>query len=347
MRTNIVHRRTSCLSVTFGVALLLWFVWTPAAHPETVKEQPARKPFTLVALPDTQSYTAYNPQLFTVQTEWIAKSRDYYNIVFVVHEGDITNGNSDAQWQIANRAMSVLDGVVPYALTTGNHDMGDVGEANNRETLFEKYFSYKRYEGKPWYGGHMGDMSDNNYCFFSAAGMDFIVLGLEWGPRDSTLAWAARVLEQHRDKRAIIFTHAYMYDDDTRLGPEDRWNPHGKSAAGNPLYLTGGNDGEDIWEKLVKHHPNVFLVLSGHVTNDGTGRLTSTGVHGNPVHQVVANYQDEVKGGWLRLMTFHPDENRIQFKTYSPVRKQFRADVENEFELHYDMRGRRGDAGPE
>lgn len=67
-------------------------------------------PFTIIALPDTQAYTLSYPHLFTCQTEWIKENKDKENIVFVVHEGDISCFNKEVEWQRANESMSILDG---------------------------------------------------------------------------------------------------------------------------------------------------------------------------------------------------------------------------------------------
>lgn len=44
--------------------------------------------FTLVLLPDTQTYTEKYPEIFEVQTEWIAEQADQFT--FVLHQGDVT-----------------------------------------------------------------------------------------------------------------------------------------------------------------------------------------------------------------------------------------------------------------
>ena len=60
----------------------------------------------------------------------------------------------------------------------------------------------------------------------------------------------------------------------------------------NPqMYECMGNDGEQMWQEFIRKHENIFLVVSGHIGGDGLGRLTSKGEHGNPVHQLLANYQ--------------------------------------------------------
>ena len=135
---------------------------------------------------------------------------------------------------------------------------------------------------------------------------------------------AARII-----RRVIVVTHSYMYSDDTRVGPGDDWNPR--------RYAPNKNDGDDMWEKFVRKHQNIFLVLSGHILHDGLGRLTSTGDKGNKVHEILANYQVRGKGGdgWLRIMTFQPARNKIVVTTYSPVLERYATDADNQFELEW------------
>ncbi len=78
------------------------------------------------------------------------------------------------EWQRANTSMSLLDGVVPYGMGPGNHDVPT--------TLFNQYFPYTRYQGLPWYGGHYQNLNDNNYQLFSAGGMDFVIVHLDLLP---------------------------------------------------------------------------------------------------------------------------------------------------------------------
>lgn len=59
------------------------------------------------------------------------------------------------------------------------------------------------------------------------------------------------------------------------------WNPHAYKILDKDC-----NDGEEMWEKFVKKHENIFMVLSGQIMGKGVGRLTSRGDHGNDVHQL-------------------------------------------------------------
>ncbi len=271
------------------------------------------------------------------QTEWVRARKDQDNIVFVVHVGDIVNDSDEEyQWVNADAGVSILDGVVPYVLAVGNHDMASNGAVHDRRESvkhFDAYFPANRYEGETWYGGRMGERNENSVSYFRAGGMDFMVMTLEFGPRDEVLEWANEIVSTHKDKRVIISTHSYMYSDDTRVGRKDGWSPRRFRIS----YCD--NVGEEIWDELVKLHPNVFLVVSGHSLDDGAGRLTSTGIQGNLVHQLVGNYQMLPEGGegWLRVMKFVPAENKIYVTTYSPLLDKYMTDPENSFVLDYAM----------
>lgn len=294
--------------------------------------------FTLIVLPDTQSYTLHYPHIFTSQTEWIKDNKERMNIAFVLHEGDFTENNSDIEWERAVRSMSVLDGVVPYTFCAGNHDVPNHGKAQSDardNSKLNRYFPASRYENAPWWGGFDPSNPDGRYVFFEAGGMEFMIVSLEFGPNDAMLSWANQVVSKFRDKRTIFLTHCYMHQDDTRAGPGDEWNCRG--------WAGDGKDGEQLWDEFVKLHDNIFLVLSGHILGDGLGRLSSKGLNGNVVHQVLANYQDPPipvgngGNGWLRILVFSPRENKIKVRTYSPWLDEYATDKQNSFDLEYAM----------
>jgi 3',5'-cyclic AMP phosphodiesterase CpdA len=289
---------------------------------------PDRSAFTVVLLPDTQKYTEAFPHIFVAQTAWIRRETREKNIKFAIHLGDITEDNLETEWKTADKAMGQLEGVVPYSVLPGNHD----GINNGHDTHnYNATFPPSRFAGRPWYGGHRGETNDNNYCFLNAAGISFLIVSLEYGPTDDVLAWANALVAKHPDKQVIVATHCYMYHDDTRLGPGDDYSPHKKSKV--------RNDGEQMWEKFIKRHRNIFLVVSGHVKGDGAGRLISEGDAGNKVHQVLANYQTLENGGngWLRTLKFVPEENEIRVTAYSPTLDEFNRDDQHSFVLDYDM----------
>lgn len=285
------------------------------------------RPFTIAVLPDTQHYSREFPEIFMSQTRWIAHQAAALNIQCVIHEGDITDNNTNQEWEHAVAAIEALDGKVPCCLNVGNHDLPGWGRERD-VSQFNRYFPAAKYDREPWFGGvKPGGGLENAWYQFQYGGVEWLVLCLEFGPTDEGVEWANGILAAHPRHRAIVATHCYMYFDDTRVGPGDQWNPHS--------YGVGGNDGEELWEKLVSRHDNIVLVLSGHILGDGLGRMVSPNAAGWPVHQILANYQMLEKGGngWLRLMTIDPAQNTVSVRTYSPYLDQYAEDSQNQFSL--------------
>jgi hypothetical protein len=267
-------------------------------------------PFTLVLLPDTQYYvTGIYLEYFTRQIQWITNNNDSNNIVFVLHEGDCTDNNIPFEWDNFRGTMTGLDGVVPYALAVGNHDGLDTPGGDT--TLFNAYFPLTTYLGSPTFGGvfEAGKL-DNSFHRFTAGGVDWLVVSLEFGPRDAALDWANNVISNEPNRQVILLSHAHVYSDDTLHGthPYHYWTPASYGRT---------NNGTEVWEKLVRRHANIRFFFNGHVLNDGVGRVIGTGDHGNTVYQMLANYQTYPNGGnsFLRLVRFEPDAEKFSVKS--------------------------------
>ncbi|MFM1769591.1 MAG: hypothetical protein RJA22_2120 [Verrucomicrobiota bacterium] len=278
---------------------------------------------TLVVLPDTEVYAQKRPETFEAQTRWIAAEARARQIAFVLHVGDIVHDDVEAQWQVARRSFRHLDGKLPYALVLGNHDYA----GPDRSTRFNEFFPVADLRQAPTFGGVREEgRLENSYHLFRMGGRDWIVLALEFGPRDEVVAWANGVLAAHPTRLGILVTHAYLFRENTRfdhtLGRPQRASPHG-----------WGNDGEQLWRKLVRRHAGMRFVFSGHVATGGTGYLASTGDHGNTVHQIMADYENLRGGGsgYLRLVEFLPGGAQVQVRTYSPLLQRHLTDPANQF----------------
>jgi hypothetical protein len=303
--------------------------------------------WTMVVMPDTQHYAdnAGNLPHFHAQTQWAADHVVSHNIKYVLHEGDIVNNNNVTQWNNARPALDRMNGIVPYALAPGNHDYGPNGSSTTRDTLFHEpqYFGPGTpYASQPSIGGFFeAGKTDNSWHTFNAGGSDWLVLALEFGPRDEVVAWANDVVEANPDHKAILVTHAYMYFDDTiydwaTKGSSQSWNPYSYGVASLP---GGVNDGQDLWNNLVKLHENFRFVFNGHVLGDGTGRRATLGDNGNVVHQILANYQMNTQGGQgdMRLLEFKPDGETVVVRTYSPSLDRYDTASDQEFTLNMNQ----------
>ena len=316
--SSLFKRNRSIPAVVLMLCVLLQI--TPALGSE------GKESFSIIMLPDTQNYSNRYPDIFNSQTLWVRNNKESKNIVFVTHVGDIVDcgDGREIEWERAAHSMGILDGVVPYGVLPGNHDFFMPNYSSGAAPLYNKYFPHGKYENEPWYGGHyLGNK--NNYQLFSAGGMDFVILHLEYEVPHDVLEWADKVLKEHPDRRAIISTHFYLLETGER---------------GDSVQIRkDGNSPEDIWDKLVKVNGNVFMVLCGHM--HGEALQISVNDSGRNVFEILADYQgcEEGGSGWLRILEFVPGENRIYVKTYSPYLDKYETDADSQFSLDYDMGG--------
>ncbi|OJV34745.1 MAG: serine/threonine protein phosphatase [Bacteroidales bacterium 36-12] len=297
--------------------------------------------WSMILLPDPQTYMKYdyNQPLFDLMLAWITRSQEALNTQLVLCTGDIVdmndylnpdyihfNQSSKAQWEAAARLFGRLDGKIPYISTTGNHDIG-FGNAENRYSNYDQYFPVDKnwksqrmlkdvgrdINGKP-------SLTNATYEFISTHGKKFLVLVLEFAPRDETLVWAKNTIDKpkYADHSVILLIHSYLGSNNKHIETE-----------GYPI--EGANYGKAVWEKLVKSSKNIEMVFSGHigVANDErahVGFRTDINAGGRKVNQMTFNAQALGGGwhgnggdGWLRILEFLPDGRTVKVKTFSPL----------------------------
>lgn len=297
-----------------------------------LREVVAEDDFTVVVLPDTQYYSdvdsanAGSPDYFHDQTQWVRDNREAYNILAVIHNGDIVNhGSAPEEWVIADAAMARLetpepglpDGV-PYGVCAGNHDQ-DSNSANGATVGFNTHFGLERFAGRSYYGGHYADDNDENWMWFEAGGLEFVVVSLQYDltPDPAVNAWARSVFEAHPDAFGILNAH---------------------------YILTGGGNfstqGQAIYDAL-RGTDNVQLMTCGHVSNEQ--RRTDV-YQGNVIHSMLADYQGDGDGGsgFLRIWEFSPANDELTVRSYSPSFDTWMVDDNSEFTLEVDLPGAGG-----
>jgi len=296
----------------------------------------------IVLLPDTQTYAEKFPEILDSQINWILANKK--QISFVLQQGDLTQNNSTKEWNIIQAAFTRLNNRVPYVLAVGNHDMGsaDGRFADVRNTsMFNRYFPYVIMKKLPGFTAVAEENKMENAAYtFRAGKINWLVLTLEFGPRNSIIAWASDIIRTYPYHTVVINTHSYMYSDSTRQGPGDNWRPQAYGV-GKDKGDSAVNDGEQLWNKLIKLHPNTRFVFSGHVLNSGVGTLVSINDAGFPVYQMLANYQEGVtnsmKGGngWLRILDIDLKNKKLKLQTYSPFINAFMDDAQHNFTIRY------------
>src|SRR4029078_13644269 len=152
-----------------------------------------------------------------------------------------------------------------------NQDPGTLADEGATTGAFNSTFGVSRFTGREYYGNHYGINNDNHYDLFSASGMDFIAVYMEFMPSDTplrqaVLAWANGVLQPCPNRRAIFVSHYFMET--------------GTSTA-------FGNQGQATYDAL-KGNPNLFLMLAGHL--DQASRRTAA-FNGRTVYTLKRDYQ--------------------------------------------------------
>ena len=286
--------------------------WGRPVSTETPSED-----FLFIAIPDTQNLSTNYPTTMSNQFDWIAdrfvaNATNPVDLKFVTGLGDIVNSSSNTtEWARADTAYDFLDAAnVPYSVGPGNHDLGG---------LYNTYFGPSRFTGKSYYqGSYAAGANENNYSFFSAGGMDFILINLQYSPTSAILDWADALLKANSDRRGIVEQHNILNTDNS-------WNSQTSFTA-------------------LKDNPNLFLMLCGHMHSgsDGSAYRAELGDDGHTIHILLTDYQDLSDNDYLRLLTFKPAMDEIYAQVYSPVKLgTYRTDASNyeQFTMAYDMEG--------
>lgn len=179
--------------------------------------------FTVIGIPDTQYYVSNlnggTNSIYKAQMTWIVNHLVSDNIVFVEGLGDcVEDGDNDQnQWKRVDTAQKIIENPsttgltfgIPYALNVGNHDQTPVNNPNGTTTLYNQYFGSSRFSGRSYYGGHYGT-NNNNHSFFSASGLDFMMLNFEYNPNPpiALLNWGRSLIQANPNRRAIVGTPA-------------------------------------------------------------------------------------------------------------------------------------------
>jgi len=272
----------------------------------------AESPFTIVALPDTQNYSTSYPATFTAQTNWIKTHQVDKNIVFVTHEGDIVNTyTSTSEWTNATNAMNILDTTsIPYATCPGNHDSNYGASYTN----YAANFGAGRYSSKPWF---LATPSSSNNCLaatFTAGSRQFLSLSLDSFRGADSIAFAQNQINLHPGMPTIVTLHSY-------------YNTNG----------TFTSEGQQFWDNVFKQnaYKQVFMVLCGHMHGQFNDYDLNQAVPTpQPVYEMLADYQNDANGGngYMRLITFDPDNSKISVKSYSPTLDLYNTNSLNQFE---------------
>lgn len=332
---------------------------------EVFAQQKKDKFFSIAVLPDVQYYTAqkFNAtmKMFYNQIDWITTNAEKENIMYVTQLGDITD-HGDAkpkEWERAQKAMYRLekpllnrpDGIA-YGVAYGNHDLTPNSNPNGTKVGYTQYFGLSHFKDKAYYGGayNNSEANENHYDLFTVNGERFIVLYLCYNDPAKTVlydaslekkvySWGAAVLKKYADHKAIIVSHSILKQP---KGSQSNYKANAEGDNSKPGLFT--KQGVQIFEKF-KHSPNVFLMLSGHVSGEA---LRTEEIDGRTIHVMVADYQgrrnapyeekDRNGGnGIMRLLRFDQNNKTISVRTFTPDDRGGIADEETDGDSQFTI----------
>jgi len=283
-------------------------------NPWIEKEPVTDYAFSFAVVGDTQTLAYYYQTQFAQLYNWIVNNIESKKIEYVIGLGDITDKDTKAEWTLAKNLIKKLSGKVPFSLVRGNHDSVD---------MMNRFFPYSEY-GSTVSGSYDNTML-NTYHKFTVGDIKYMLVNLDMGPNNDVLEWANKIVAENPDHNVIVTTHVYLYHDGTTLDENDN----------APATKCGGyNDGDDIWNKFVKKHKNIVLVLSGHDPYDKIVTKQSKGENGNLVTQMLIDPQhtDKTYGGagLVAMLYFSEDGSHIDVEYISTVNNAYFLE-ENQF----------------
>lgn len=340
------------LSIVFLIFLSIFSAQEKVEKPQSLGlEDP--KSWSMVILPDTQNYAKWNRNqpIFDLMTRWIEDHVEELNIKMVLHVGDIVEHNNilnqgydgdqsaQKQWEAMQTSLGRLNGLVPYITATGNHDIS-INEKGERRSRVDEFFpidfnSLNKKALRMNLYNEQGDPSLENaaYELKDLNGVDYLFLCLEYAPKDETLEWAKKVVDltEYKNHRVIVLTHAYLNAKSERTSGEVKWFQYAPFVVNNvpqknpTMRLPRSNNGEQIFQKLIQPSINVEMVFSGHISGEGF-KLDKNSAN-KIVSQILFDQQSVGGGhrngnggdGWLRILEFHPDNQTVTVKTFSPL----------------------------
>lgn len=292
------------------------------------KLQPSETSFTFIAVPDTQqeNSSAGRTVMFAERMAWIRDNREALNIKYMVQNGDLVDWDTPAHdhYVRADTGLDMLDAVgFEYGLCIGNHDTAAVMEggsaapgnvnANLRNTsTFNTYFPLSRY---PYIDGVFeAGKVDNAYRTFTAAGLNWLVMNLEFCPRASVYPWADSVIKAHPHHNVIVFTHYFL-------------ESNGNISSSNAGY--GDTSGQTMYNSIMRDNPNVKFTFSGH-TGSWASRTTTSGTTGHKTYSILDCWHD-YNSNPTRVCTFDIPAGTVTSQVYDPKSNTWRSGTNANF----------------
>jgi len=270
----------------------------------------------------------------------------------------MTSKNEPEEWEKIRKSYKRIDGVLPYVLCLGNHDEKLV----RRTAHINEFFALEDNPlNKTFFVASFEQDKLQNACYaFEQNGQKFLILALEYGPRDAVVEWTDKVIKKHPDHHVFITVHEYLSEssrlrNDGLARPEELDVSKPRRAA-KQKGVSDVNFGIELKRKLFDPNSNVEFIVSGHygpnILNEqgevvhagypelATAHRSFSRKDGLTTHAMLFNAQWFRSGGdgWVLLLEFQPDKKSVHVRTYSPYLKAYRKGPEYDYILERSSR---------
>ena len=268
--------------------------------------------FAMALIPDTQNETSsLAGTRFSDRVTWLVSNKASLDLRYAIQIGDLTSwGNvAPAQFEKASNEIKPLEAVVPWSVAAGNHDTAAVCEGGSAclgtdakvsvrdVSAFNRYFPPSRFGRLA--GTFEPNKSENSYATFTAGGKEWLVLTLELWARPAVVAWANDIVKAHPNSNVIVNTHSYLEAD-------------GSISTSNGGY--GSTSPRYLFDNLIKVHPNIVMVASGHVGQ--AAARTDVGQAGNTVVSFLQAFHSTTNP--VRLVEVDTAAGTVTSRVYAP-----------------------------
>lgn len=302
------------------------------------------KDYSLAIIPDPQLMSHWRQGNLPSISQYIIEKDMDHNVALTLCVGDNADGvNSsypeyDMDYQlkaIKKEYDKLADAGIRWITTPGNHDYDDNATKTRNLAYYNKYFSAAEISSFDYYGGFYGrNQTQNAYYMFEESGINYLVVSLEFGADDNVLNWANEVVEDYPDHRVIVYTHAYIGGDGEVIKKN---GTHSPVTYGFAKYVQV-NSPEEIFDKFISRHKNIFMVFSGHVPSDDILMREDTGDYGNTILSFLIDTQGVLSAGhdsFISMIQFDELNQTISVNLETATNRKL-YNIQNQFTYSFE-----------
>ena len=318
------------LSVCFSLVILVALSASAlAAVVEIEKDYVGEGEFTLLSFQSTQNLlTSKNADNFEDSIFWIANNKDNFNIKHVSFVGPLTTGNSytykevvtnqgktqndlnelcrndkpfNEQYErLADIGKILVDDGIPFGAAYGAFDIfaSTQGTIIWRDTNKSTYLSLMDTLPEDAKYEYLDD--DNYYIIVENNGVSYMIFHLELHPRQPVLDWFNTVMDENKDKYAVVYMPSFA-DENANMYTMWDWELSGtdrtKSMEASNTILKyvaiqskdNPRDGDGVYKYSFSKYDNILAVISARATTNSIAMKKVTRPSGTEMAVIVAN----------------------------------------------------------